>query len=249
MFTVGWCRSNPMYSKVVLVAVFFVLVVPVMALAQNNPPVADAGEDQTIFVNDSVTLQGSATDPDGHPIVGWEWEVVSAPPGSSSNLSAATTPNAVFTANTAGGYGITLRAWDGLEWSEPDALVAWLIENQPPDAVASGSPLSGPAPLTVDFDGNGSFDPEGGALWYDWDFGDFTSGTGVTPGHEYLSPGIYVARLMVTDDRGNIDFDTVEITVTAPAVPSIHPIALYTLLPSLLVGAGLVAMRRSGGRR
>jgi len=28
-----------------------------------------------------------------------------------------------------------------------------------------------------------------------------------------------------------------------PAVPSIHPIALYTLLPGLLVGAGLVALR------
>jgi len=46
-----------------------VLLLPAAALAQNQPPVADAGPDQTIFLNESVTLQGSATDPDGHPIV------------------------------------------------------------------------------------------------------------------------------------------------------------------------------------
>jgi len=30
----------------------------------------------------------------------------------------------------------------------------------------------------------------------------------------------------------------------APAVPSIHPLAFYTLVPGLMVGVGLVAMRR-----
>jgi hypothetical protein len=33
-------------------------------------------------------------------------------------------------------------------------------------------------------------------------------------------------------------------TVVPEPVPSIHPIALYTLLPSLLAGAGLMAMKR-----
>jgi hypothetical protein len=32
-------------------------------------------------------------------------------------------------------------------------------------------------------------------------------------------------------------------SVTAPAVPSIHPIALYTLVPGLRVGAVLLAIR------
>ena len=49
---------------------------------------------------------------------------------------------------------------------------------------------------------------------------------------------------MVTDDRGNIDLDTIQMTVTIPAVPAIHPLVLYTLVPALLVGVGLLAMRR-----
>ena len=44
------------------------LLFPTLAMAQvvNNPPVADAGPDQTIYLGDSVTLYGSAYDPDGH---------------------------------------------------------------------------------------------------------------------------------------------------------------------------------------
>lgn len=171
-----------------------------------------------MYLGDSTYLHGSATDPDNDPIVGWEWEVISAPPGSTYSLADANTPDALFSTDTLGGYGITLTVWDGLAWSDPDAAVVWVVENQPPVAVATAEPLSGPAPLTVDFDGTASSDPEGGELLYDWDFGDSSSGTGATTTHEYLSPGSYLVVLMVTDDRWQIDFDTIEITVTVPGV-------------------------------
>ena len=187
--------------------------------AGNNPPVADAGPDQNIFLGESVELQGSATDPDGDIVVGWEWEVISAPSGSNYSLSRADTPNARFTTDTTGDYVLTLIAWDGIAWGDPDAVLVIVAENLPPEAVASASPLSGPAPLLVSFDGTASSDPEGGMLWYSWDFGDLTNGTGATPSHEYLDPGIYTVVLGVTDDFGNDDFDTVEITVTAPNNP------------------------------
>ncbi len=45
-----------------------VLVFPALALAQNTPPVADAGPDQTISVNETPRLEGSASDPDGNDI-------------------------------------------------------------------------------------------------------------------------------------------------------------------------------------
>jgi len=234
-----------MYSKVVLVAVFFVLVAPVMASAQNNPPVVDAGPDQTIFLGDSVTLHGTAT---GDPGV-WLWEVISAPTGSNYTLSDAATPDAIFSTGTVGNYVITLTAWNYFGWSDPDAVVVTVVQNQPPTAVAAATPTSGPAPLQVHFDGTASSDPESGELVYDWDFDDGTFGPGATPLHTYDLPGTYFAVLTVWDERGLNDFDTVEITVSTPAVPSIHPLALYTLVPSLLVGAGLVALRRSGGLR
>ena len=41
--------------------------------------------------------------------------------------------------------------------------------NGSPTAVIAANPTSGPAPLTVDFDGTGSSDPDGEPLLYAWD--------------------------------------------------------------------------------
>lgn len=196
----------------------FVLTVFVIsagtALAQNSPPVADAGPWHTIYLGDSVTLHGTATDPDGDPIMGWQWQVISAPTGSVYDLAFANTPDPSFATDTLGDYVITLIARDYFAWGDPDATLVTVVENQPPTAVASASPLSGQAPLTVSFDGTGSSDPEGGPLWYVWVFGDGHTGTGATPDHEYEYPFSYEVFLMVTDEGGASDFDPIEITVT-----------------------------------
>ena len=193
-----------------VVAVFFISAGTALA---NEPPVADAGPFQTIFLGDSVTLHGSATDPDGDPIMGWYWDVISAPAGSTYYLAGADTPDATFTTDTLGDYVITLIARDVFAWGDPDATLVTVVENQPPTAVAAASPLSGPAPLLVSFDGTGSSDPEGGPLLYDWNFGDGEYGIGATTVHTYDTPGIYSAILMVTDDHSNDDFDIIDITV------------------------------------
>lgn len=43
--------------------------------------------------------------------------------------------------------------------------------NQPPTVVVNGTPNSGTAPLNVAFSSGGTFDPEGTAITYAWDFG------------------------------------------------------------------------------
>jgi PKD repeat protein len=74
---------------------------------------------------------------------------------------------------------------------------------QPPVAVVSNSaPLTGLAPLTVQFSSLGSSDPEGGALTYDWDFGDGMGSTEANPAHLYTLPGTYTASLVVFDPTG-----------------------------------------------
>ena len=55
--------------------------------------------------------------------------------------------------------------------------VTYTSTNQPPIAAITASPTTGPAPLTVSFNGTGSSDPEGQTLSYTWDLdGDGTFG-------------------------------------------------------------------------
>jgi PKD repeat protein len=55
---------------------------------------------------------------------------------------------------------------------------------------------------SVSFNAGASLDPDGNLIAYDWDFGDSTTGTGVTIDHDYSSSGNYVATLAITDNSG-----------------------------------------------
>jgi glucose/arabinose dehydrogenase/PKD repeat protein len=75
------------------------------------------------------------------------------------------------------------------------------IRYQPPVASFSATPSSGPAPLTVAFDGRGSSAIAGITSW-SWDFGDGSpAGSGSTVAHQYAG-GTYTATLTVTDGNG-----------------------------------------------
>jgi glucose/arabinose dehydrogenase len=97
--------------------------------------------------------------------------------------------------------------------------------NQPPTAVIAANPTSGPAPLTVQFSGSGSSDPEGTPLTYAWDLdndGAFDDGTGVTASRTYNSPGNVTVRLLVTDAGLATGTDSEVISVSnSPPVPVI----------------------------
>jgi len=193
-----------------------------VALA-NLPPIADAGPSQNMYLGESVVLQGSATDPDGDPIRGWEWQVISAPTGSSYSLALADTANAVFGTDMIGYYALTLIAWDGQLWSDPDATMVIVVENQTPTALIDAAPLSGPAPLVVSFDGTNSYDPEGEELLYNWYVDGTPSGNGATTDYEFQLVGTHEVVLKVTDEFGNIDFDSIEITVTEGSNIQVSP--------------------------
>jgi glucose/arabinose dehydrogenase len=88
--------------------------------------------------------------------------------------------------------------------------------NQAPNAVASASPTSGSAPLTVTFDGSQSSDPDGGTLGYAWDLdgdGAFDDATTAQASWTYTAAGAYTATLRVTDGQGLSDTDAVTVTV------------------------------------
>ena len=72
---------------------------------------------------------------------------------------------------------------------------------------------------TVNFDASNSTDNFVIAS-YEWDFGDGTTGTGMTTNHTYTEPGTYTVTLTVKDAAGNSATDTLIVTVeAAPAFP------------------------------
>ena len=57
------------------------------------------------------------------------------------------------------------------------------------------------------FDGSNSIDDDNEQLRYKWDFGDGSSGDGITIVHTYTSAGIYQVTLTVTDNENKSSQD------------------------------------------
>ena len=94
----------------------------VLVLAENQPPLADAGPDLPVSVGDTATLDGGgSSDPDGDSIT-FFW-TLSPPAGSSAMLSDNTAVRPSFVADVAGQYQATLVVNDGLLDSAPDRAI------------------------------------------------------------------------------------------------------------------------------
>jgi PKD repeat protein len=96
--------------------------------------------------------------------------------------------------------------------------------NSPPAAVLTANPTSGNVPLTVNFDGSGSTDPDAGdRLTYTFNFGDGSApATQDSPmiTHVYSQVGTFSASLKVKDSNGfESNTGTAAITVNAPPPP------------------------------
>jgi PKD repeat protein len=105
---------------------------------------------------------------------------------------------------------------DGLtDAADPDCQ-----PNQAPIANPNG-PYNGSVGSPVNFDGGGSTDSDGTIVMYDWDFGDGSTGTGITPSHSYLSAGTFDVTLTVTDDGGAMGSGSTTATITAQPLPPI----------------------------
>ena len=89
---------------------------------------------------------------------------------------------------------------------------------QPPVAVATASPTNGIIPLTVQFAGSASYDPDNDIASYSWSFGDGPTGsTAVNAAHTYQAQGTFTAVLTVTDRAGFSD--TAEVVITVAGLP------------------------------
>ncbi len=110
-------------------------------------------------------------------------------------------------------------------WSGKIIRVSYNENNRAPVAVASSNITSGAVPLTVEFDGSLSSDPDEDELTFNWDFGDGSSSAEVNPVHTYSSPGTMSVTLTVSDGFSEAT-DTITINVgdEAPVISITSPI-------------------------
>lgn len=93
----------------------------------------------------------------------------------------------------------------------PGMLTTWML-NQPTilgQVAADSNPIAAISDIgqtqvnkSISFDAKASFDPNGEALTYAWDFGDSTTATGITVSHTYHTTGNHTLTLTVTSSTG-----------------------------------------------
>jgi PKD domain len=85
-------------------------------------------------------------------------------------------------------------------------------------AIIIAQPLQGISPLEIALDGTKSFSPAGKIVSYCWDFGDGDTACLPKAKNTYISMSygqrIYVVKLTVRDEKGNIDSAATSICVT-----------------------------------
>jgi RHS repeat-associated protein len=187
----------------------------------NQPPVADAGPDQTVFRGVVVTLNGAqSSDPEGATLR-FQWTVIS---GSPVTLTGSTTANPTFTPLIVGEYIFQLIVNDGQLSSAPDTIKVTVINRAP--IANPGGPYTGNVGVPIQFAGSGS-DPDGDDLTFNWNFGDGGTASGATPTHTYATPGVFTVTLTVTDSLGASAISQTTALVSAALV--LNPIGNKTV--------------------
>ncbi|HEU5136962.1 MAG TPA: DNA/RNA non-specific endonuclease [Steroidobacteraceae bacterium] len=106
----------------------------------------------------------------------------------------------------------------------PDEIEAAVESNtQPPFAAVTGPAGAIAEGDSATFDASASEDPNGTIASYAWDFGDGTTGTGVSVSHTFVQDGVFTVRVTVTDNDGLSDSATFTVNVTnvAPVVGAV----------------------------
>jgi len=201
----------------------------------NNLPIANAGPDQPdtgqadIYVEDTVTLNGSeSSDVDGDEL-SYQWSLVSGP--SDVVLSDSTSVAPTFSAPATGDYEFSLVVNDGKQNSEPNSVVITVITTNQNPVASITTPVDNTEFITTDtiaLTGSAT-DPEDGALTgtaLAWTLHaqvtcaalecetPIAECTGESCSFGSVEVGEYVVKLTATDSGGLVDLKSVNIIVT-----------------------------------
>ncbi len=180
----------------------------------NDPPVANAGDDQWIS-RSQVQFDGSGSVDRDCEITKFSWDF--------GDGETKTGKSPIHTFRSPGIYTVRLTVTDNSETSTNQATDEMTVTvNNLPIADAGPDRIGSPGQSLI-FDASGSIDPDGEIVKAVWNFGDESAPeTGINVSHTYTNSGKYNVLLTVYDNSGHegaVSFDETTVIINKPPVP------------------------------
>ena len=186
--------------------------------SSTQPPVANAGPNQTVKVGSVVTLDGSgSTNPSGVGTLTYSWAFTSRPSGSTAVLTNPTSVMPTFIVDVGGTYVIGLTVSNG----QASSTASVTVSTGPVTPVANAGPdQTVTVGSTVHLNGSGSTDANGNSLTFAWSLVSVPSGSAaaltgantVAPSFVADKVGTYKVQLIVNNGFLNSAPSVVTIT-------------------------------------
>jgi serine protease len=174
----------------------------------NQLPTANAGSDRSTRVNQSITITGSGSDPDG-TISAYQWKEGETVLSDNASF--------VYTPATEGVHTLTLTVIDDDGATDSDTMVVTVIANEAPTANAGLDKIT-TVNQSISISGSGS-DPDGTISSYQWKEGANVLSSSASFNYTPTVVGTHTLTLTVTDNDGATDSDTMVVTVIANQAP------------------------------
>ena len=185
----------------------------------NAPPTVQAGADQTVQEGDTVTLTGTATDPDGDPLT-YLWthdSTLDIQLANSTSVSTTFTAPRV-TSNTT--ITFTMTATDAHNATASDRVEITIAQVNAPLAVQAGPDRTIPEGDTVTLTGTAT-DPDGDPLTYLWTHDstlEIAFANSTAPSTTFTAPEVSsnttITFTLTADDGTTSSSDTLALTIT-----------------------------------
>jgi len=194
----------------------------VVVAAQNDAPVANAGNDQAAFPREILTFNGSSST-DDVGVVSWFWDFDNTDGAAQKDAEGAVVTHQFM---EEGEFFVTLTVKD--KWGLYDRDTVRVLVEGDPDLTLPVAVITGDTEImegdVAHFDASDSSD-DIGIRAYRWDFDDSdgfqTQLVGKKGVAQYPWPGVYTVTLEVEDLAGNKGIDTVSINVISDNAPNI----------------------------